>query len=138
MAEVGRPPAFTSVEDMQRKIDLYFETDAYISAGFKDDEEIKQYAPTMAGLAMALGVDRKTLTNYSHKDEYFPAIKNARAKVEVALEQHLYTKNVTGAIFNLKNNFGWTDKQEIDHGLQANNPITDLLKQLSGKTLDPQ
>lgn len=115
MAEVGRPPAFTSPEELQRKIDLYFETDAYISIGFDGGNEIRQYAPTMAGLAMALGVDRKTLTNYSHKDEYFPAIKNARAKVEIALEQHLYGKNVTGAIFNLKNNFGWSDKQELEH-----------------------
>lgn len=115
MTGVGRPLAFGSAEEMERAIDLYFETDAYIIHG-KDDngDDIRTYAPTMAGLAMSLGVDRKTLTNYSHKDEYFPAIKKARAKVEIALEQHLYTKNVTGAIFNLKNNFGWTDKTETD------------------------
>lgn len=112
---VGRPLAFSSVEELERKIDLYFETDAFISMGFDGDEELKQYAPTMSGLALSLGIDRKTLTNYANKDEFFPAIKKARSKVEVALEQHLYTKNVTGAIFNLKNNFGWADKQELEH-----------------------
>lgn len=31
----------------------------------------------------------------------------------------------------------FADKQEINHGLQTNNPIMDLIKQVSGKTLTP-
>ncbi len=134
----GKPLAYKTIEALQQAIDLYFETDAFIDMGMKDGEEVKMYAPTMAGLALSLGVDRKTLVNYSHREEYFLAIKKARAKVEVALEQRLYGNNITGIIFNLKNNFAWADKQEIDHGIQADNPITALLKQISGSTLEPK
>ena len=111
---VGKPLAFKTVEELQDAVDLYFETDAYIAVGMDDSgEEKKMYAPTMSGLALSLGVDRKTITNYANKDEYFPTIKKARTRVEIALEQRLYGNNVTGIIFNLKNNFDWCDKQEI-------------------------
>ena len=39
----------------------------------------------------------------------------ARQKVEHALEKHLYQGSVVGTIFNLKNNFGWKDKSEVDN-----------------------
>lgn len=107
---VGRPLAFESVEELESAIDSYFENEAFVGEG-----DLRTYAPTMSGLALALGVDRKTITNYGHKEDYFPTIKRARARVEVALEQRLYGQSVTGVIFNLKNNFGWHDKQELDH-----------------------
>ncbi len=109
----GRPPKWETPEQLQRDVDLYFETEAKVIVGYDDGEPIYAFQPTMSGLALALGVDRKTITNYANKDEYFPAIKKARDMVENALERHLYGKNVTGAIFNLKNNFGWADKTEI-------------------------
>jgi len=68
----------------------------------------------MAGLARHLDVDRKTIINYGNKEDYFHTIKRARARVEEFLEQRLYGNTVTGVIFNLKNNFDWKDKQEID------------------------
>lgn len=108
---MGRPLVFKTVEDLEQAIELYFETDAYIEIG--GEEKAKMYAPTMSGLALSLGVDRKTITNYANKDDFFPTIKKARTRVEVALEQRLYGNNVTGVIFNLKNNFDWCDKQEI-------------------------
>jgi len=114
---VGRPLAFKTVQELEEAIELYFLTDAYIAVGVAEEgkDQPKMFAPTMSGLALSLGVDRKTVTNYANKDEFFPAIKKARSRVEVALEQGLYGKNVTGLIFNLKNNFDWCDKNEIAH-----------------------
>ncbi len=100
---------YKTVEELQVAIDNYFEVDAFMQMG-----EVKMFAPTMSGLAYSLGMCRKTLLNYSNKDEFLHAIKDARNKVGVALEQRLYGNNVTGIIFNLKNNFDWKDKQEIE------------------------
>ena len=114
----GRPNIFESVEDLQSKIDSYFADGAFMKSG-----DTTVYAPTMAGLARACGVDRRTITNYAHKDEFFPAIKEARARVEEALEQRLYGNSVTGIIFNLKNNFGWQDKTEQEVTTKELKPI---------------
>ena len=59
---------------------------------------------------------RKTLYNYSEKDEFFPTIKKARDRVEMDIERRMNDKNAftPGLIFNAKNNFGWVDKNETD------------------------
>jgi hypothetical protein len=108
----GKPLAFPTVESLQEAVDSYFAPggDAWDGAG----DEAK-FLPTMSGLALALDVDRKTVLNYSNKDDYFPTIRKARAIIENNLEKNLYGNSVTGLIFNLKNNFGWNDKQELDH-----------------------
>jgi len=108
--KVGAPLLFDTPEKMQEAIDEYFETDAFMEMG---DNTI--FAPTVSGLALSLDMDRKSFVNYSNRDEYFPTIKRARERIAVALEQRLYGNNVTGIIFNLKNNFDWKDKQEIEN-----------------------
>ncbi len=106
----GRPPLYTKAEEVEEIIEKYFELITY------EHPETGQIIsrPTMSGLAYALEMDRRSLLNYSKKDEFFPTIKRARDKVEIALEQNLYGQAVTGTIFNLKNNFGWKDKTEVD------------------------
>lgn len=106
----GRPPKYKTAKEMQKVIDEYFESVTYCNP----DTGREYCQPTMSGLADALDMCRKTLCNYSHKDEFLHTIKKARRKVEIALERHLYGNSVTGAIFNLKNNFGWKDKQEVE------------------------
>ena len=108
----GQPLAFPTVELLQKAVDAYFAPggDAWDNTG----DELR-FLPTMSGLALALDVDRKTVLNYSNKDDYFPTIRKARAIIENNLEKNLYGNSVTGLIFNLKNNFGWNDKQELDH-----------------------
>lgn len=102
MGEVGRPKAFKSVEEVEEKINAYF--------NYCEEKE-KPY--TMSGLAYYLGIDRKTLLNYSKNEEYFHTIKKARDKVQMQLEECLYRLgNNSGVIFNLKNNFDWKDKIE--------------------------
>ena len=101
----GRPLKYKSAEDMQRDIEKYFA---------ECDEKNKPY--TVSGLAYALGTNRQTLINYEGKSEYVDTIKSAKAKIELFNEEMLYSKDVstTGVIFNLKNNYGWKDKQEIE------------------------
>lgn len=102
--QVGRPVKYKTPEEMQILIDAYF----------KERDETKE-PYTMTGLAIALDMDRKSLVNYAQRDEFFLTIKKAREKVEDYAERSLYrASNVTGIIFNLKNNFSWVDRQEID------------------------
>ena len=102
MGKVGRPKAFKSVKEVEEKINSYF--------NYCEEKE-KPY--TMSGLAYYLGIDRKTLLNYSKNEEYFHTIKKARDKVQMQLEECLYRLgNNSGVIFNLKNNFDWKDKIE--------------------------
>lgn len=43
------------------------------------------------------------------------SIKRAKQRVESEYEQALFNKNsAVGAIFTLKNNYKWVDKQEVE------------------------
>lgn len=118
---VGRPLKYKTVKELQAAIDEYFDyCDNRVkqvhskegeSYGISDPEPY-----TMAGLAFALDLSRQALMEYSHKDEFGDAIKKARQKVEKDVERRLMEgKATTGAIFNLKNNFGWKDKTEVEN-----------------------
>ena len=108
----GRPPLYTDPEEVAAIIEGYF-NDPSVRFENSDTGQIIS-RPTMSGLAYALNMDRKSLLNYSKKEEFFPTIKRARDRVEMALEANLYNNAITGTIFNLKNNFGWVDKTESD------------------------
>ena len=102
----GRPLSFKTPEELENAVNQYF-----------TECEVKEKPKTMSGLALALGIDRKTLVNYSNKDEYFHTIKRARQIVEQQNEEMLVSGkgNATGIIFNMKNNFGWVDKTEQEN-----------------------
>ena len=70
--------------------------------------------PSMTKLAHFLKIHRETLINYGKDEEYIDSIKNAKETIESYLEDKLYGNNVTGVIFNLKNNYGWEDRQKHD------------------------
>ena len=65
---------------------------------------------------MALGTGRNVLIDYENREEFSNTIKRAKLLCENYAEESLFLgKNVAGAIFNLKNNYGWKEKQEIEH-----------------------
>ena len=97
----GRPCKFDSTEQLQKRIDAYFR---------ECDEGDGIY--TITGLALALDLTRQGLWEYERKPEFSYTIKRAKTKVAAQVEYRLLTVkgNVTGMIFWLKNNAGWTDE----------------------------
>lgn len=84
--------------------------------------------PTITGLAVHLDTSRQTLINLEEKDEFFDTIKKAKDLIENHWEGLLEGNNVTGVIFNLKNNYAWRDRTETDltSGGERINPYADL------------
>ena len=139
MADIGRPPMYKNKEEIQEKIDAYFEeckgkiltddegniiTDKYGEAIYIDKKPL-----TITGLALALGFNsRQSLLNYQDKEEFVDTITRAKARVEQYAEERLFDKNgANGAKFSLANNFeGWKEKQEIDGALSIGK-LEDLL-----------
>ena len=106
----GRKPKFTEVQKMQTLIDDYFDSITY-----EDEHGIKRMSsPAISELAYHLNMTTETLRDYGNKSKFSATVKRAKQRIEIALEKNLYGNSVTGTIFNLKNNFGWKDKQEIE------------------------
>lgn len=125
--KVGRPLMYSTPEQMQAKIDEYFEecrgevlTDKdgmplYDKNGIELRVGVRPL--TITGLALALGFNsRQALLNYQAKDEFHDTIMRAKAKVECYAEERLFDKDgANGAKFSLANNFdGWKEKKEIE------------------------
>lgn len=115
--KVGRPRKFTEVDFMQNKIDNYF-----------NKCKLKNEPYTVTGLCIALDITRETLSQYEKTEVFSDTIKKAKQKVENYLEVFLYGSNVTGVIFNLKNNFGWKDKSET---VNVNTTYEDYIKKVA-------
>ena len=118
----GRPLKWTTPEELQKDIDKYFE-----------ECEKNKEPLTITGLALALDTYREVLLDYQERDEFSDTIKKAKQRIENFAEKKLYDKDVptTGVIFNLKNNYGWVDRQEVDS--KVNLSYEEALKQVAGK-----
>jgi hypothetical protein len=101
----GRPLKFTSPKKFKESVDEYF----------AKCDSIRDL-PTITGLAVHLDTNRQTLINYQQRDGFFDTIKRAQAICEAAIESRAMQGglNATMAIFSLKNNYGWVDRQEQD------------------------
>jgi len=115
----GRPPLFETPEKLQEAIDNYFEKGVKVRTivvGKAPNQiPIDIPVPTITGLCIYLGFEsRQSFYDYEKRDGFSYTIKRARLFIEKEYEEMLAIGNTTGAIFALKN-FGWTDKQEIDH-----------------------
>jgi len=135
----GRPLLFNSPEELQEKIQAYFDSCFELQRfdrpkrdknGNKLYEDWKpQQEPyqknvmttvvTVSGLALALKTSRETLINYEEREKYFDTIKDAKQFIEWVVEWWLlnWALNSTGCIFNLKNNYWRKDKTELDSTL---------------------
>jgi len=111
---VGRPPKNDpdGVDEIQSKIDLYFESLERINA----DGDTVTDDPTFCGLALALGYSSRTSLweNANAGNPISEPIKRAMLRIEESYEKGLRFQTCTGAIFALKNR-GWADKSEVEH-----------------------
>jgi len=143
----GRPPKFKTPEELAEKIENYFNSITKTKLAFEhvkkgidvngdpiyenipvmnNNNEQVTYTeffvhPTMSGLCLDLKCSVDTLNEYSKKEGFSEPIKMAKKRIEKYLEEKLYReKQVTGIIFNLKNNYGWKDKVEHDVSGEVN------------------
>ena len=117
--KVGRPLRFATAEQLQEKIDEYFEKGIplrKIVVGPANNREVLEIpVPTITGLVLYSGFcDRNAFSELEKKPEFSTTIKKARAKIEQHYEELIQSSTPTGAIFALKN-FGWIDRQEVEH-----------------------
>lgn len=128
----GRPPFYNTKEEIQEKIDAYFEDckgrvltdpEGNVLTDKSGKPIIVDSRPlTVTGLALALGfTSRQALLNYQDKEEFVDTITRAKARVEAYAEERLFDKDgANGAKFSLANNFeGWKEKQSIEADVKS-------------------
>ncbi len=87
--------------------------------------------PNVPSMALSLGIDRRTLWRWANGEgqgknsDIRDTIKRAYALLNILIEEYMQTGkiNPVSGIFLMKNNFGYTDKQEVV--LTPNNPLGD-------------
>ena len=100
----GRPLKFKTAEDLQKRIDEYF--------AWAEDKGLPL---SIERLAVFLDVDRKTVYNYSDKEDFFPTIKKAREYIYAfQVEQGMLGKLHPAFTIFLMKNQGYSDRQEHD------------------------
>ncbi len=108
MKILALPPIDTSdIEALQSRITEYFNLCA--------DEDMK---PSVPGLALSLRITRQTLWRWSQeteKPERSDTIKRAYCVLDLLMDAYMQNGkiNPVSGIFLMKNNHGYTDKQEL-------------------------
>ena len=115
----GRPKKFNCPEVMKLQMDDYFnacDLDVKVIENDKGQTKIVLKPYTISGLCLHLEIDRVTLLDYEKDAKFSSTIKQAKQRVENWIEEKSLTGaiNPTTAIFNLKNNFGWEDKRQVE------------------------
>lgn len=132
----GRPKKYTK-KSLREAVDRYFRsisrtipardlTGAVVKNDDGEDIMVVQFVvpPSISSMCLYLGIDRSTWQNYADP-ELHPEMKSvtadARARIEAYLEEQLLTrdKGLQGIIFNLQNNYGWKQKQEVELGKET-------------------
>lgn len=116
-------------EDVHERVTLYFQTCA--------DDDMK---PSVAGLALAFGIDRRTLWKWINgiqsdfvAAESRDALKKAYQILTAQMENYMQNGkiNPVAGIFLMKNNMGYQDKQEV-----VVTPNQQLGEQIPAETLE--
>lgn len=134
----GRPPKFTSAEDMQKLIDEYFkECEGTLLTDHNGDPMVDKWGipimlgqkpPTVPGLALALGFNsRQSLLNYKAKAEFVDVITRAKTRLEQYAAERLYDRDgAKGAQFTLAVHYGWRVNTDSDGGENDGGGVVEL------------
>lgn len=108
----GRPRKYADPDELAARIQAYMA-----------DCTEQGTPPSVAGLCYFLGfADKQALSTYeTYGEEFSLPIKRARLKIEMDRQTRLIDPRsyTPGLIFDLKNNHGWKDKTETEHGGQV-------------------
>lgn len=115
---------FKSIEDLEKRIEAYFSGCEYekTEIAYLDGQKVKivtkaMRPPSMVGLALSLDVSRRTLLNYSKRDEFSPVLARAKNRIAEWNEAALFSRETyKGARFNLVVNFGYGKEDVRDVG----------------------
>lgn len=160
-APAGRPLKFKKVDELQDKIDSYFDwCDQHVEdrlviklRGTGEqyhtiEKVISQQKPyTIHGLARALDTTRETLRDYESgiyddrdmqselRQSFSDTITRAKARIAEFAETQLYVAGAShGAQFNLKNNYGWKDESEVvNKNIRASEELDELDDQVAAR-----
>lgn len=135
----GSTPRYKEPEEMQVKIDEYFEEckgtllrdhngDPILNR-WGDPVFLDKRPPTITGLALALGFKtRQALMKYQAKKAFTDTVLKAKSRVELYNEEQLYTRDgAKGAMFNLQRNFaGWKEEKTDEDKGPAVSIINDI------------
>ena len=103
----GRPRKYNTSQELEEAGQLYFDS-------LLNEDGTYKRPPTMIGLALALDFEvRRSIYAYSKNGEISHTITGFKKQVELFWEERLNSNSPTGAIFWLKNNGQYADKQEI-------------------------
>lgn len=84
--------------------------------------------PTVGGLCSYLGIHRSTWAEYCDQDqhpEFSDTTTRARGRMRAYLEQQLLTrKDVKGIIFDLQNNYGYSERRQVELGERATKAVS--------------
>ena len=132
----GRPRKYKTVDELEEAIEVYFDECnsrvkmVYIAKEKRLVECVTPIPYTIEGLGYAIGLTRESLNNYQKKpgyEKFFDTIKKAKAKVQLnKMERGLEGDSQPAVtIFDLKNNHGYRDKQELAHTGDINITVDD-------------
>lgn len=111
----GRPLLYPDPQELQEKIDEYFET---LDQGKN---------PTVAGLNLFLGFsNRHGLWEYGRREGFSDIVERAHLRIEAYLENMLVDtrhSNKAGIMFNLKCNFGFKESNMIPLSIHVDSKV---------------
>ena len=103
--KAGRPFKFPTVRALKARIKDYFD---YVKS--------HDVPLTIERLCCFLDCSRNTLLNYQARDEFAPIITRVKREILANKAEMLLSNkgNTQGIIFDLKNNHGYRDKQDVE------------------------